>query len=152
MIVFAVMSVSPLSLESLFLEHREDFFLTQDQVLFVVDLDLGAGGLADKDAIPLLDDQGELLALVVDPVLSDGDDFRLHRLLLGGVGDDEPPLLGFLRLQSLDENAVVKWTDLHDIPPESLVFGVRRTPGIRAVPLLYSSTPRSRVLIHARRI
>src|SRR5436309_726402 len=146
MMVFAVMAVSPLSIESLFLDHCEHFVLSQDQVLFVVDLDLGTGILADEDAIPLLDVQRELLALLVDLALADGDDLRLHRLLLGGVGDDEPPLLSFLGLESLDENAVVEWTNFHNLPPESVVLGVRRTPGIRVVPHRDTSTPRTRAL------
>src|SRR6266487_1294599 len=146
MMVFAVIAVSPLSFESLFLEHREHFLLAEDQVLNVVDLDFGAGVLSDEDAIPLLDDQGELLALLVDLALADGDDLRLHRLLLGGVGDEEPPLLSFLGLESLDENAVVEWTNFYNLPPESAVLGVRRTPGIRVVPHRHTSTPRPRVL------
>src|SRR5262249_41772225 len=41
------------SSEKLLLDHRENFVLAQDQVLFVVDLDLGAGVLADEDAVAL---------------------------------------------------------------------------------------------------
>src|SRR5713101_3458502 len=111
--VLAAMAVSPfIDVESLLLDDREHFVLADDQVLLVVDLDLGAGVLADEDAVPLLDVQGELLAFLVDLALADGHDFGFHRLLFGGVGDDDPTLLGLLGLQSLNENAVVEWTNL----------------------------------------
>src|SRR5499427_7875205 len=58
-IVFA--AIVFLLLRKLLLDHGEDFVLTQDQVLFVVDLDLGAGVLADEDAVTLLDVERELL-------------------------------------------------------------------------------------------
>src|SRR5437764_1961437 len=50
----------------LLFDHGEHFLFAQDQVLFVVDLDLGAGILADEDAVPLLDVQRELFALLID--------------------------------------------------------------------------------------
>src|SRR5215471_3001948 len=97
----------------LLFDNGEHFLLAKDQVLFVVDLDLGPGVLADEDAVPLLDVERELLAFLVDLALADGDDFGLHRLLLGGVGDDDAPLLDLLRLQPPDENPVVKRSNLH---------------------------------------
>jgi hypothetical protein len=54
----------------LLLDDGEDFFLAEDEVLHVVDLDLGSGVLADEDAVALLDVQGKLLAVLVDLALA----------------------------------------------------------------------------------
>src|SRR5438105_4925637 len=102
----------------LLLNNGEHFVFAQDQVLFVVDLDFGAGILADEDAVPLLHVERELLAILVDLALADGHDFGFHGLLLGGVGDDDPPLAGFLFFESFDENPVIKRSNLHSIPPD----------------------------------
>src|SRR4029077_11965730 len=96
-------------------DDREHFVLAEDQVLFVVDLDFGAGVLADEDAVALLDVEGKLLAVLVDLALADGDDFRLHRLLLGGIRDDDAALLHFAGLESLDQDPIVKWPNLHEL-------------------------------------
>src|SRR5437016_10054614 len=56
-IVFAAMIF--LTPYFLLLDDREHFVLAKDQVLFVVDLDFGAGVLADEDAVPLLDVERE---------------------------------------------------------------------------------------------
>src|SRR5438309_5560786 len=105
-IVFAAMFF--LSPSELFLDDRENLVLSQDQVFLVVDLDFGAGVLADQDAIPLLDVERELLAVLVDLALPDGDDVRLHRFLFRGVGDDDAPLARFTFLDPLHQDSVVK--------------------------------------------
>src|SRR5262249_41611366 len=99
------------------LDPCQHFLLAEDQMLFVVDLDLGSGVLADENPVPLLDVERELLAFLVDLSLADGDHFGLHRLLLGGVGDDDAPLPDLGGLESLDENTVVKRSNLHSFPP-----------------------------------
>ena len=68
-----------------------------DQVLDIVDLDLVARVLAVEDAVPRLDVHGQDLAVLGHLAFAHGDDFALLGLFLGGVGDDDPAPLGFLR-------------------------------------------------------
>src|SRR5262245_37191631 len=60
-----------------------------DQVFLTVDLDLGAGPLAEQDAVAGLDIERDELAALVAAARPDGDHFALLRLLLGGIGDDD---------------------------------------------------------------
>jgi hypothetical protein len=99
-------------------------------VFLVVDLDLGAGVLADQDAVPLLHVQRELLAVLVDLALAHGDHLGLHRLLFRGVGDDDAALARLLLLDPLDQNPVVKRTNLHSY---SSCQVLRIAPGTRSV-------------------
>src|SRR5437879_1667003 len=82
----------PAALASLLLEHREDVFLADDQVLLAIELDFRAGVLAEQDPVPLLHVEGGDDALLVHLAAADGDHAALHRLLLGRVGDDDPAL------------------------------------------------------------
>src|SRR5262245_7583847 len=100
---------------SLLLDDREHFVLAEDEVLLVVDLDFGAGVLADEDAVALLDVERELLAFLVHLALADGDDLRLHRLLLGGIRDDDSALLDLSGFESLHQDPVVQWPNLHEL-------------------------------------
>src|SRR5262245_22971642 len=95
------------------LDDGEDVFLADDEVLFTVDLHLRAGVLAEQHAVALLHLEGDDLAVVGEPAGADRDHLGLLRLLLGGVGDDDPALrLGFF-LDALDEDAVMQRTHLH---------------------------------------
>ena len=71
---------------------REDVVLAEDDVLDAVDLDLGAGVLAEQDAVARLHVERADLAVLEDLAVADGDDLALDRLLLGGVGDDDAAL------------------------------------------------------------
>src|SRR5438128_201900 len=74
-IVFAAMFF--LSPSELFLDDRENLVLSQDQVFLVVDLDFGAGVLADQDAIPLLDVRLEtVLRMALPEIAKDRQGFR----------------------------------------------------------------------------
>src|ERR1700759_5677075 len=66
-------------------EDAHDVGLLHDQQLVAVDLDLGAGPLAEQDAVADLDVELDQLALLVAHARADGEDLALHRLLLGGV-------------------------------------------------------------------
>src|ERR1017187_9004311 len=146
-IVFAAMCVSA---PSLLLDDGQHFVLAEDQMLFVIDLDLGAGVLADEDPVALLDVQRELLAILVDLALADGDDLGLHGLLFGGVGDDDPPLFVLGRLHPLHEDPVIQRSNLHSfllvpsrMPGSENRFLRRRREGD-------VSTPLRRVLVPGR--
>src|SRR6516162_8083049 len=68
-----------------------------DQVVLTVDLDLGAGPLAEQDAVAGLEVEWDQLAGIVSRARSDGDDLAFLGLLLGGVGNDDAacrPLIG----------------------------------------------------------
>src|SRR5690606_31764682 len=54
-----------------------------------IELDLGAGPLAEQHAVAGLHVQRNELAVLVASAGADGDDLALLRLLLGGVGDDD---------------------------------------------------------------
>src|SRR5919202_1279927 len=94
-------------------EDAHDVRLLHDQQLVAVDLDLGAGPLAEQDAVAGLDVERHELALLVAHAGADGEDLALHRLLLGGVGDDDPAPGLLLLLDPLDEDAIVERPELH---------------------------------------
>src|SRR4051812_25337172 len=99
-------------------DDAHDVGLLHDQELLAVELDLGAGPLAEQDAITGLHVRRHQLTLFIASTRSDGDDFALHRLFLGGVGDDDAsggPLLG---REPADNNAVVQGTKIHRVAPQ----------------------------------
>src|SRR5207248_6269114 len=62
--------------------------LFHDEVLDVIDFDLGAGPFAEQDAVADPNVDGDELAALVAAAGSNGDDLALLRLLLGAVGND----------------------------------------------------------------
>src|SRR5881628_736609 len=64
-------------------------FLHDDQV-FALDLHLGARPFAEKDLVAGLDVQRSHLAVVGASARTNGNDFTLLRLFLGGIGNDDP--------------------------------------------------------------
>src|SRR5580692_622724 len=58
-------------------EDAEDFIFLHDDELFAIDLDLGAGVLAEQNAVALFDGQWEGLAFVIGAAFAGGDDFSL---------------------------------------------------------------------------
>src|SRR5499427_4542836 len=95
------------------LKDAEHILLAEDQVLLVVQGDLGAGVLAEEDAIAGLDVERDLLAVVRDLAVPNGDHLALLRLLLGAVRNDDAALLHLLLFLTLDENAIVQRANLH---------------------------------------
>src|ERR1700758_4200231 len=103
------------------LEDSHDVAFLHDQVLDAVELDLGAGPLAEQDAVAGLDVESDELAVLIPGARTDGDDLAFHRLFLGRVRNDDAALgLLFLR-DALDHDAVVKRTELH--AAASISFG-----------------------------
>src|SRR6266545_3664201 len=94
-------------------EHAHDVAFLHDQVLDAVDLDLGAGPLAEQHAVAGLDIDRDELAGLVAGAGTDCHDPALLRLLLGGVRDDDAA--GGLRLgvNAANDHAVVKRTEFH---------------------------------------
>src|SRR3954468_9307334 len=81
-----------LGLGGALLEHAHDVAFLHDQQLVAVELDLGAGPLAEKHPVTDLDAHRRQVALVAAGTLANRQDLALHRLLLGGVGNDQPAL------------------------------------------------------------
>ena len=54
----------------LLLEDAEDFFFAHDEEVFAIELDLGAGVLAEEDGVASLDVEREDLAFVVGLALA----------------------------------------------------------------------------------
>src|SRR3954452_21076317 len=102
-----------LDLGGALVEHAHDVGLLHDQQLVAVELDLGAGPLAEQHPVAGLDAHRRQLALVAAGTRADGQDLALHGLFLGGVGDDQPALGLRLFLDALDDDAVVQRSELH---------------------------------------
>src|SRR5689334_9240386 len=99
-------------------EHAQHVVFAQDDVLGAVDLDVGAAVLADQDPIALLDVERDELAVLGLATGAHGDDLALLRLLLRGVGNDDPALQGLLLLDAADQDAVGERPDFHALPPQ----------------------------------
>jgi len=101
----------PLTTRKLLLYDSQHFLFPHDEELFAVDLDLGAGVLAEQDLVAGLDVEGEDLAFIVGLAFAHGDDFAFLGLFLGAIGDDDATADGFALLQTSDEDAVVEWSE-----------------------------------------
>src|SRR3954464_1471918 len=102
-------SVAAGEAEALLLDDREHVAGGEDEVLLVVVLDLGAAVLAvDHDVTDLDVERHALGAVLVEAAGAHREDGALLRLLLGGVGDDEAGGRRLLRLERLDEDAVLE--------------------------------------------
>src|SRR5690348_2753373 len=100
---------------SFLFENSEDVVLAHDQILLVVDLHLGAGILPEQDLVAGLHIERDLLTLVGDLAIADGDHLALLGLLLGRVRDNDPALLDLSLLEPLHQNPVVQRTNLHTL-------------------------------------
>ena len=65
-------------------DDAHDVGFLHDQEVLTVDLDFGAGPLAEQDAVAGLHIEGDELAAFVAGAGADGDDFAFLRLFLGG--------------------------------------------------------------------
>src|SRR5918994_6837221 len=85
------------------LNHAHDVGLLHDEEILAVDADLGAGPLAEQDAVADLDIEGLDLAVLVPRAGADGDHLAFLRLLLSGVGNDDAAFGPFLGLKAADD-------------------------------------------------
>src|SRR6202035_277176 len=95
------------------LDDAHDVAFLHDDQLLAVELDLGAGPLAEQHAVARLDVERVELAIVAAGARADGDDLALLRLLLGGVGDDDAAGGLLLLRQAADHHAVMQGTEMH---------------------------------------
>src|SRR6266576_1119173 len=88
------------------IDYSEDVVGAHDLKLLAIQLDFGAAVLTDEDAIALLDFEGDFLPVIIGLARAKGDDDALLGLFLGGIGDDDAALLGFLLFRRLHEETV----------------------------------------------
>src|SRR5215467_14399219 len=117
MMSLAAMTCAPL------LDHAEDLVLAQDDVLHAVHLDLGAGVLAEQDAVARLDVELDQCAVLGALARADGDDLALQRALLGGVGNDDAAAGLLDLLDAANQDAVLKRTDVHGVALSVVFLG-----------------------------
>src|ERR1700716_3605940 len=96
-------------------ENAHDVALLHDQELLTVELDLGAGPLAEQHAVADLEVDRDQLAGFVTAARTDCRDFALRGLFLGGVRNDNAASCLLFGVDALDHNAVVKRTEFHAI-------------------------------------
>src|SRR5262249_34009081 len=96
-------------------DDAHDVALLHDQEIFAIDLDLGARPLPEQHAVADPDVDRDQLAGLIPAAGADGEHLALRRLLLGGVGNDDAAFGLLLGIDTLDDNAVVKRTKLHDV-------------------------------------
>ncbi|CUW38230.1 conserved exported protein of unknown function [Magnetospirillum sp. XM-1] len=94
-------------------ENAENVGFLHDQQIDTVDLDLGAGPLAEQHAVAGLDVERHQLAVVATGAGTDSHHFTLHGLFLGGVGDDDAAGGLLFGVEALDQHAVMERTELH---------------------------------------
>src|SRR5438105_9309554 len=92
---------------------RQDIVLGHDQILIAVKNDFVAGVGREQHAIALLDLEGSAFAVVQKFAVAHAQDLALLGLFLGGVGKDNTARRLFLGFQTLDQNLVVEWYNVH---------------------------------------
>src|ERR1700730_1194287 len=113
-------------------DDSHDVGLLHDQEIFAIELDFGAGPLAEQDAVALLDVERNERALLIAGARANGDDLAFHRLFLGGVRNDDATLGLAFFLDALDHDTVVKRTELHVFPPKLRNNSYQHSPAVSA--------------------
>src|ERR1700678_110781 len=93
--------------------HAHDVGFLHDQEVLTVDLDLGAGPLAEQHLVAGLDVERRQLAAFVATAGTSGDNLAFLRFLLGGVRNDDAALRLLLAFEALDDDAVMQGTEFH---------------------------------------
>src|SRR6516225_68299 len=94
-------------------QHTQYFVLAKDQVFLIVDLDLRAGILSEKNALARFHVQRDHFTLVGLLAMSDGNYFSFLGFLLGRDGNDDPTFDGLFLFYSLDQNSIMKRSKRH---------------------------------------
>src|SRR5690606_18002622 len=103
-------------------DDAHDVGFLHDEEIDAIELDFGAGPLAEQDAVADLDVERDLLAAVVAGARADSDDFAFSGLFLGGIRDDDATLGLFFRLDATNDDAVVQGAEIgacHCLIPRS---------------------------------
>src|ERR671912_1084047 len=94
------------------LDDAEDFVLAHDEQLLAVDLDLRAAVLAEQHAVTGLNVEFLARAVLLAFAIADGDDLALLRLLLRGVGDDDPAAHLLALFNAAHDHTVMQRSDV----------------------------------------
>src|SRR5579875_2364265 len=94
-------------------DDAEQIALLHDEEFLAVELDLGAGPLAEQHPVAGFHVQIDDLALLVAGAGTGGHDLALHRLLLHRIGDDDPAGGLLERRDAADHDTVVQGAEFH---------------------------------------
>src|SRR5262249_24172586 len=100
-----------------FLQHPHEIAFLHDQVFDAVELDLGPRPFSEQHPVDDLHVDRDELAGLVASAGADGDDLALLRFFLGGIGDNDAARSLLLCYDALDNDAIVKRTELHGLAP-----------------------------------
>ena len=89
---------------------------SQGEVL-AIDLDLGARPFPEQHPVADLDIERMQLAVIAARSRACRNYLALHRLFLGGVGDDDAAFGLLLFLDATDQHAILQRSKFHGIPP-----------------------------------
>src|ERR1017187_827994 len=92
--------------------HGEDVVGGQNFILLAVNFDFGAAVFTHEHAVALFDFKRNFLSVVVGLAGAEGDDDAFLRLFLGGIGNDDAALFGFLLFDRFHEDAVADRLDV----------------------------------------
>ena len=81
--------------------------------VFTIDLDFGAGPLAEQNTIAGLYIEGDHLAGLVASAIANGNDFAFLRLFLRGIRNDDATGGLFFGIDAADNDTVVQRTKCH---------------------------------------
>src|SRR6202795_1637029 len=98
-------------------QNAHDVALLHDQELFAIELDLGAGPLAEQHAVADLEVDRDQLAGFVAAARAHSGDFAPRGFFLGAVRDDDAASCLLFGVDALDHDAVVKRTEFHAVLP-----------------------------------
>jgi hypothetical protein len=96
----------------LIVDDCEQVVGAENLVLLAVQLDFRAAVFGDEHAVALLDFKGDFLAFVVGFARAERDDDAFLGLFLGGIGDDDAALFGFLLFDGLNEETISEGFDV----------------------------------------
>jgi hypothetical protein len=110
-------------------DHGEDFVLADDEEVFVVDGDLGAGVAMEEDPIAVVNTEADASSVGQPPAVADREDAALSGFLSGLFGQDDPAGGCFFRLQTADDDFVTQGHQFHPI-----VLRLEKRPGVVVLP------------------
>src|SRR6516164_3194250 len=131
-------------------EDAHDVGFLHDHQFLTVEANLGARPFAEQHAVAGLEVERVHLAVLAPGTRPGRDVIALHRLLLGGVGNEDPARRLRFLLHSPDHHTVVQRSEFHENPP-LIAHGnrgalARRAKANEEYPDDRISTLRSRVL------
>src|SRR5712671_2568870 len=96
-------------------ENAHDVAFLHDEQFLTVELDLVARPLAEQHAVADLEVDRDQLAGFVSAARTNGGDFALRGLFLGGIGNDDAASGFVFGINAFDHDAVVERTESHAI-------------------------------------